>query len=115
VIVDALAGRAFINPQAGDAAASTINWRLACKIHKGVLKSLIGLPTRSRRDGVEIKLCANIGQTVDAVAAATVKADGVGLYRTEFVFLVQDHFPSEDEQYQLLPRHGGALAAGVKR
>jgi len=60
---------------------------------------LVGLPTVTH-DGVEIKLCANIGQTADALAAANVKADGVGLYRTEFVFLVQDHFPSEDEQYQ---------------
>ncbi|NMQ29670.1 phosphoenolpyruvate--protein phosphotransferase [Candidatus Accumulibacter phosphatis] len=95
VIVDALAGRAFINPQAEilrkyDQLDSNL------QVHQGVLKSLIGLPTVTR-DGVEIKLCANIGQTADALAAANVKADGVGLYRTEFVFLVQDHFPSEDE------------------
>ncbi|MBN8453974.1 phosphoenolpyruvate--protein phosphotransferase [Accumulibacter sp.] len=98
VIVDALAGRAFINPQA-DILRKYDQVDDNLKAHQGVLKGLIGLPTVTH-DGVEIKLCANIGQTADALAAANVKADGVGLYRTEFVFLVQDHFPSEDEQYQ---------------
>ncbi|WP_291986118.1 phosphoenolpyruvate--protein phosphotransferase [Candidatus Accumulibacter sp. ACC007] len=98
VIVDALAGRAFINPQA-EILRRYDQLDANLQVHQGVLKGLIGLPTVTR-DGIEIRLCANVGQTADAVAAANVKADGVGLYRTEFVFLVQDHFPSEDEQYQ---------------
>ncbi|WP_366144169.1 putative PEP-binding protein [Candidatus Accumulibacter sp. ACC012] len=111
MIVDALAGRAFINPQAEilrkyDQLDSNL------QVHQGVLKSLIGLPTVTR-DGVEIKLCANIGQTADALAAANVKADGVGLYRTEFVFLVQDHFPLGRRVVPVLPRHGGAPATGA--
>ena len=68
--------------------------------HRTALKGLIDLPAVTQ-DGVVIKLCANIGKIGDAVAAATLNADGVGLYRTEFVFLVQDHFPSEQEQYQM--------------
>ncbi|MCP5229449.1 phosphoenolpyruvate--protein phosphotransferase [Accumulibacter sp.] len=98
VLVDALAGRAFINPQAS-ILRKYDQLEADLQAHQGVLKSLVGLPTVTR-DGVEIRLCANIGQTADALAAANVKADGAGLYRTEFVFLVQDHFPSEDEQYQ---------------
>ncbi len=98
IIVDALAGRAFINPEA-EILGKYDQLEADLQVHRGILKGLIGLPTVTR-DGVEVKLCANIGQTADAVAAANVKADGVGLYRTEFVFLVQDHFPSEDEQYQ---------------
>lgn len=98
VIVDALAGRAFINPSA-EILGKYDQLEADLQVHQGVLKSLIGLPTVTH-DGVEIKLCANIGQTADALAAANVKADGVGLYRTEFVFLAQDHFPSEDEQYR---------------
>ncbi|HRF73226.1 MAG TPA: phosphoenolpyruvate--protein phosphotransferase [Accumulibacter sp.] len=98
VIVDALAGRVFVNPQPG-ILRKYDQLEANLKAHQGVLKGLIGLPTVTQ-DGVEIRLCANIGQTADALAAANVKADGVGLYRTEFVFLVQDHFPAEDEQYQ---------------
>jgi phosphotransferase system enzyme I (PtsI) len=68
--------------------------------HETALKDLVDLPAVTR-DGVLVKLCANIGKSADAVTAAKPNADGVGLYRTEFVFLVQDHFPSEEEQYRM--------------
>ena len=98
VTVDALAGRVFINPKP-EILRKYDQLEEDLQIHQSALKGLIDLPAVTR-DGVEIKLCANIGQTADAVAAANVKADGAGLYRTEFIFLVQDHFPSEAEQYQ---------------
>lgn len=99
VIVDALAGRIFVNPKP-ELLRTYDRLEADLKIHQSALKELIDLPAMTQ-DGVEIKLCANIGQTADAVAAANVKAQGAGLYRTEFIFLVQDHFPSEEEQYQL--------------
>ncbi|MEO6848090.1 MAG: phosphoenolpyruvate--protein phosphotransferase [Chthoniobacterales bacterium] len=98
VIVDALAGRAFINPKK-EILCQYDQLEADLQTHQSALKGLIGLPAVTL-DDVEIKLCANIGQTADAVTAANVKADGVGLYRTEFIFLVQDHFPSEEEQLQ---------------
>ncbi len=99
VIVDALAGRVFINP--GEAITRQYD-RLESDLqaHHSALKDLIDLPAVTR-DGSLVKLSANIGQTADAAAAAGVKADGAGLYRTEFVFLAQDHFPTEAEQYLL--------------
>jgi phosphoenolpyruvate-protein phosphotransferase (PTS system enzyme I) len=99
LIVDGLAGRVFINPTP---AVLREYDRLEADLqaHQTALKDLIDLPAVTR-DGVLIKLCANIGKSADAVAAATLNADGVGLYRTEFVFLVQDHFPSEEEQYRM--------------
>src|ERR1019366_90208 len=97
VIVDALAGRVFINPKP-EILRKYDQLEADLQIHQTALKGLIDLPAVTR-DGVSIKLCANIGKSADAVAAATLNADGVGLYRTEFVFLVQDHFPSEEEQY----------------
>ena len=99
VVVDALAGRIFVNPKP-ELLRTYDQLEADLQIHQSSLKDLIGLPAVTL-DGIEIKLCANIGQTADAVAAANVKADGAGLYRTEFIFLVQDHFPSEEEQYQL--------------
>jgi phosphoenolpyruvate-protein phosphotransferase (PTS system enzyme I) len=98
LIVDALAGRIFTNPKP-EILRKYDQLEADLQIHQSALKGLIGLPAVTR-DGVEIKLSANIGQTADAMAAAKVKADGAGLYRTEFIFLVQDHFPSEEEQYQ---------------
>jgi phosphotransferase system enzyme I (PtsP) len=55
-------------------------------------------------DGVAVKLMANINLLGDLKAANEFKADGVGLYRTEFPFLIRGNFPSEEEQY-LIYRH----------
>lgn len=99
LIVDGVAGRVFINP----APAILREYDLLeadLQARETALKDLIDLPAVTR-DGVLIKLCANIGESTDATTAATLNADGVGLYRTEFVFLAQDHFPSEEEQYQI--------------
>ncbi len=50
------------------------------------------------RDGVEITLLANIGTTAEAPRAVELGARGVGLFRTEFLFLERPTEPSEDEQ-----------------
>ena len=99
LIVDGLAGRVFINPTPAilheyDRLEEDL------QAHLTVLKGLIDLPATTQ-DGIQIKLCANIGKSADAVTAAKLNADGIGLYRTEFVFLVQDHLPSEEEQYAI--------------
>lgn len=50
------------------------------------------------KDGVRIELFANVNTASDAVTATDVGADGVGLFRTEYVFLTHPSVPSEDEQ-----------------
>lgn len=52
------------------------------------------------RDGVRIDLRANIEFPYEAAVGIAKGADGVGLYRTEFLFLRADGTPSEEEQYQ---------------
>jgi phosphocarrier protein FPr len=49
-------------------------------------------------DGVVVEVTLNIGAPGDAAVAATVGADGVGLFRTEFLFMQRDRMPDEDEQ-----------------
>ncbi len=49
-------------------------------------------------DGTRVPLVANVGNEKDAIAAAEANADGVGLFRTEFLFLDRDEEPSVDEQ-----------------
>ena len=51
-------------------------------------------------DGVRLPLHANIGLDSDIGLARNSEAEGVGLYRTEYQFLLRDAFPVEDEQYQ---------------
>jgi phosphotransferase system enzyme I (PtsI) len=50
-------------------------------------------------DGHRVELLANVNGVEDAVAAANVGATGVGLFRTEYVFLRHSSVPDEDEQY----------------
>lgn len=50
------------------------------------------------RDGVRIEVAANAGSVEDAATAVANGADGVGLLRTEFLFLDRDSLPDEDEQ-----------------
>jgi phosphocarrier protein FPr len=51
-------------------------------------------------DNVRIEICANIGQTQEAAMAVESGGEGVGLMRTEFLFLQRDEPPSEEEQYE---------------
>ncbi len=51
-------------------------------------------------DGETIHLLANIEGPKDLPAAKTANADGIGLYRTEFLFLGRDTLPDEEEQYE---------------
>lgn len=51
-------------------------------------------------DGQTVELVANIGNPEDALGARNNGAEGVGLFRTEFLYMGRDNFPSEEEQYQ---------------
>jgi phosphotransferase system enzyme I (PtsP) len=58
-----------------------------------------GMPAQTL-DGVRVTLHANIGLVSDIDLARNSEAEGVGLYRTEYEFLLRDAFPVEEEQYQ---------------
>ncbi|EFB72185.1 phosphoenolpyruvate-protein phosphotransferase PtsI [Providencia rustigianii] len=51
-------------------------------------------------DGHQVEVCANIGTVRDVAGAERNGAEGVGLYRTEFLFMDRDALPSEEEQFQ---------------
>jgi len=63
----------------------------------------------STRDGTIVEVAANIGSVEDAVRAVAAGADGVGLLRTEFLFLERATMPTEDEQFATLSAIAGAL------
>ena len=64
------------------------------------LERLRSKPTRTR-DGIDIALHANAESREDVARAHTLGAAGVGLFRTEFLFLQRDELPDEDEQFQV--------------
>ncbi len=53
------------------------------------------------RDGTRVRLLSNINMLSELVVANRLKAEGVGLYRSEFPFIVRNDFPSEEEQYRV--------------
>ena len=63
-------------------------------------------------DGVRVHLLANINLLSEVSLAQDLKAEGIGLYRTEFPFLVRTAFPSEEEQYNVYRRIVEALPSG---
>jgi phosphotransferase system enzyme I (PtsI) len=67
------------------------------------LRALISLPCVTR-SGKKIGLFANIGGISGAEEAYRAGADGIGLFRSEFLFLGRDTLPSEEEQYQAYSR-----------
>ena len=51
-------------------------------------------------DGHRVELCANIGSEKDVEAGLRNGAEGVGLFRTEFLYMDRSAMPSEDEQFE---------------
>ncbi|NDV22624.1 phosphoenolpyruvate--protein phosphotransferase [Desulfovibrio sp. JC022] len=69
------------------------------RIERKQLEELRELPAVTT-DGVEIKLAANIGSPSESGPAVSKGAQGVGLYRVEFLFMEKSESPDEEEQYQ---------------
>ncbi len=66
---------------------------------KREMETFRGKPTVSA-DGVEYELFCNIGTPKDATKAMEADGEGVGLFRTEFLFMDRDRLPTEDEQFE---------------
>ncbi len=67
------------------------------------------------RDGHRVEIVANVGNTQDAKAGLQNGAEGIGLLRTEFLYLTRTTAPEENEQFQSLKQIGDALAEDGNR
>ena len=97
ILLDAERGEAVVHPTAQDLARYR-SWQREAVQEGRRLATLANAPTRTR-DGVDIRLLANAEMPADIAMARARGADGVGLYRTEFLFLRQKGLPTEDEQF----------------
>ena len=57
------------------------------------------IPSSLSKDGFKTEIVANIGSPADALNAKTFGPEGVGLFRTEFLYMDSDKWPTEDEQF----------------
>ncbi len=98
VLLDAETGEVVVHPTAQDLSRYR-NWQREAVREGRRLAALAKQPTRTR-DGVDIRLFANAEQPSDVAQSRTFGASGIGLYRTEFLFLRSKGLPSEDDQFQ---------------
>ena len=111
LVVDGAAGHLYASPDAP--ALARFRHRIARdQRYLRRLERIKDEPAISR-DGTEIRMLANIELSEDAAEAARVGARGVGLYRTEFLFMNRRELPSEDEQYEAYARVVGAVTGPI--
>ena len=98
IIVDALAGQVILNPSQEDIA----NYQQKAQDfqkQKEEWAKLVDAPSVTQ-DGHQVELAANIGTPKDVEAVLANGAEGIGLYRTEFLYMDSANFPTEDEQFE---------------
>jgi phosphotransferase system enzyme I (PtsI) len=99
VIVDGTDGIVIVDPEEAELAA--YRQKLAAfEARRAALKRFAHVATVTR-DGLRVELAANIGGTGDLVAAEENGAEGVGLFRTEFMYMDRSTLPGEDEQFEV--------------
>lgn len=98
VVLDGTRGEAIVNPD--EATVSEYEKKLEeYRKEKELLKKYTGKPTVSK-DGTKTELVCNIGKLEDAKKAAECDGEGIGLFRTEFLFMDRDSLPTEEEQFE---------------
>jgi phosphocarrier protein FPr len=98
-ILDGFNGKLYLNPLAEEIAS-------AQELHEEVERQLNAdfaerLSPADTTDGHNVEVFANVNRVADAVKAIEYGAEGVGLMRTEFLFLESGKTPTEDEQYEV--------------
>lgn len=98
VVLDGSAGEVILNPD--DATVADFEKKLeAYKQEKELLKKYMGQASVSK-DGTKVELVCNIGKPEDAKKAVECDGEGIGLFRTEFLFMDRDTLPTEEEQFE---------------
>ena len=98
LVVDGASGEIIVEPNAADLRDHRARVREE-KRERKQLHRLRREPSRTL-DGVDVKLFANAESREDVAEAHALGAAGVGLYRTEFLFLQRSELPDEDEQFR---------------
>ncbi|PKM67681.1 MAG: phosphoenolpyruvate--protein phosphotransferase [Firmicutes bacterium HGW-Firmicutes-2] len=97
VILDGMMGSILIHPTADEIENYNEKMGILNK-EKALWKSCMGQKS-STKDNKDIDLAANIGSPDDIDGVLSNDGDGIGLYRTEFLYMGRKNFPTEDEQY----------------
>ena len=98
VILDGSTGQVFLSPDEAQL-KEYMEKREAYLAEKAALQAFVGRESATA-DGHVVELCANIGKPEDALKVVECDGEGVGLFRTEFLFMDRPQVPTEDEQFE---------------
>lgn len=98
IILDGESGAITLNPDADTRDRAEADIKRQQEIREQALKRAD--QDAYTADGKRVQVLANIGSPADVDAALQNGAEGVGLFRTEFLYLENDHWPTEEEQYR---------------
>lgn len=98
VVLDGSKGEAIVNPD--EVTVKEFEKKFAdYAAEKELLKAYKGKPSETK-DGVKVELVSNIGKPEDADKVVECDGEGIGLFRTEFLFMDRDSVPTEEEQFE---------------
>ena len=97
-VVDGTEGVVYINPD-GEIVSKYVIKREEFIRAQAELESFRGKETLTA-DGIKVELFCNIGTPKDAKKAIECDGEGIGLFRSEFLFMDKSHLPSEEEQFE---------------
>ena len=98
IIVDGVEGNVILHPDEATVKEYEAK-RDAYEKEKEELKKLIDVKVKTK-SGKRIEVCGNIGKPEDVHKVIENGADGIGLFRTEFLYMDRDDMPTEEEQYE---------------
>jgi phosphotransferase system enzyme I (PtsI) len=108
VIVDSFAGAVYVLPDKTTVRRLKRKKEL-CKLRREMLSDLKGKEDVTL-DGRKVELCANVGNIADLTSVLESDAKGVGLFRSEFVFMGRNDYPSEEEQFKIYKKISEKMA-----
>ncbi len=97
-IADGDSGELILSPEEREISAALERTERE-KENERLYARVLSLPTETT-DGRSLLLCANIGSPDETKEALAANADGIGLFRSEFLFMGRDRQPTEDEQFE---------------
>ena len=98
-VVDGLNGKIYVEPDAQT--LEEMKKRRQAELEKKELLQLLKGKDNVTLDGKKIMLYANIGNIKDLATVIQNDAGGIGLFRSEFIYLEKDRYPTEDEQFSI--------------
>lgn len=98
-VIDGFSGTVYLDPTPGILAVMKEKQDQSIRL-KDLLQQLKGLPSETA-DGHRVEVAANVSSASDLAAVLKNDAEGIGLFRSEFIYMGRDTLPNEEEQFNI--------------